>query len=52
MTCTFAAGIIRRAAEHILAHVNALKEKLKPGEAVGIKVCRKLFSNLDVHALG
>ena len=31
------AGIIRRAAEHILAHVAAVKEKLKPGEAISIR---------------
>jgi kinesin family protein 4/21/27 len=31
------AGIIRRAAEHILAHVDALRQKLKPGEDISVK---------------
>jgi hypothetical protein len=31
------AGIIRRAAEHILGNVDALKQKLKPGEAISVK---------------
>jgi hypothetical protein len=37
MACHVHAGIIRRAAQHMFAHVQALRQQLKPGEAVAVR---------------
>lgn len=45
------AGIIRRAAEQILAHVGAVKAKLKPGEAISIKAYALELYNEELRDL-
>lgn len=49
--CAHTAGIIRRAAEHILAHVDAVKQKLKPGEAISVRAYALELYNEELRDL-
>lgn len=49
--CARTAGIIRRAAEHILAHVDAVKQKLKPGEAISVRAYALELYNEELRDL-
>ncbi|WIA34627.1 hypothetical protein OEZ86_012944 [Tetradesmus obliquus] len=44
-------GIIRRAAQHILAHVEAVQAKLKPGESISVRAYALELYNEELHDL-
>jgi kinesin family protein 4/21/27 len=50
--CATLSGIIRRAAEHILARVDVLRECLQPGEAVSVRAYGLELYNEELRDLG